>query len=353
MSVLDFPSSPTNGQYYNGYVWNAANETWDSSFAPRPATIPISSPNYVINGALDIWQRGTTGSRPAGSGSGFVSADRFKLGSFGSAPAVTLARSTDVPADAGVQYSAAMSWSSSTGSGDIFITQVIEDGKYLFAGKTVTVSFYAKAASNITVANVFDQDYGPASTSLTTSWQRFSFTLTLPTTFQSSYPSGSSPWNNTELRLFRLTNTSSPANTITFTGVQIEEGAAPTTFRRNAATIQGELAACQRYFERSYNIDVATGSLTNNGNVSFRTTNTVTTTLTIAQSWYFKVSKRATPTVRVYSSYNGNVDRINVNASEFVANGYGIGQNGASMFVGGSIPNNSDITWQWTAEAEL
>lgn len=34
MSVLDFPNSPTNGQYYNGFVWNAANETWDSAFNP-------------------------------------------------------------------------------------------------------------------------------------------------------------------------------------------------------------------------------------------------------------------------------------------------------------------------------
>ena len=247
---LDFPSSPTNGQYYNGFVYNAANDTWDSAYAPRAATIPISSPNYVINGAFDIWQRGTSFTRGAGAGADYGSADRFKVGSFGAAPAVTLARSTDLPADIGLQYSAAMSWASSTSTGDVFLSHFIENGKYLFAGKTVTLSFYAKATNSVAVGVAIDQDYGGNNVTIGTSWSRYQLSWTLPTTYQSSRPSGSNASDNVELRLFRMANVSAAANTITFTGVQLEEGAAPTTFRRNAPSIQAELAACQRYYYR-------------------------------------------------------------------------------------------------------
>jgi hypothetical protein len=42
---LDFPSSPTNGQYYNGFVWNAANETWDSAYNP---TAPLTGLRQIV-----------------------------------------------------------------------------------------------------------------------------------------------------------------------------------------------------------------------------------------------------------------------------------------------------------------
>jgi len=32
--ALTFPANPTNGQYYNGFVYNSANSSWDSAFNP-------------------------------------------------------------------------------------------------------------------------------------------------------------------------------------------------------------------------------------------------------------------------------------------------------------------------------
>lgn len=309
---LDFPSSPTNGQYYNGFVYNAANETWDSAYAPRAATIPITSPNYIINGAFDIWQRGTTFTRGAGAGADYGSADRFKVGSFGAAPAVTLARSTDVPADLGIQYSAAMSWASSTSTGDVFLAHFIENGKFLFAGKTVTLSFYAKATNSITVGVAIDQDYGGSNITIGTSWTRYQLSWTLPTTYQSSRPSGSNASDNVELRLFRMANVSAAANTITFTGVQLEEGAAPTTFRRNAPSIQDELAACRRYFQVYGNSPVGNFTIQAGTGPSFSTTQSV-------HVMQFDTPLRTTPSITTSGSTNFSVDLVGVTSASSTA----------------------------------
>lgn len=53
MAALDFPTSPTNGQYYQGYVWNAANSTWDSSYQAdtlKPGLTQIIAPTIRASG---------------------------------------------------------------------------------------------------------------------------------------------------------------------------------------------------------------------------------------------------------------------------------------------------------------
>ena len=53
MAALDFPTSPTNGQFYQGYVWNASNGTWDSSYQAdtlKPGLTQIIPPTVSISG---------------------------------------------------------------------------------------------------------------------------------------------------------------------------------------------------------------------------------------------------------------------------------------------------------------
>ena len=53
MAALDFPTSPTNGQFYQGYVWNASNGTWDSSYQAdtlKPSLAQIVVPTVSISG---------------------------------------------------------------------------------------------------------------------------------------------------------------------------------------------------------------------------------------------------------------------------------------------------------------
>jgi hypothetical protein len=148
-----------------------------------------------------------------------------------------------------------------TGGRQLFQTLETADS-VRFAGKTVTFSFYARAGANYShTGNVLqfsvisgtgtDQVYysftGAASVisltsvTLTTSWQRFTATGTVAT-------------NATQLAttfLWSPTGTAGAADFFEVTGVQLEEGSVATPYSRQNSTIQGELAACQRYYYRA------------------------------------------------------------------------------------------------------
>lgn len=53
MPELDFPTSPTNGQYYQGYVWNSTNGTWDSSYQVdtlKPSLTQMVATTVAVSG---------------------------------------------------------------------------------------------------------------------------------------------------------------------------------------------------------------------------------------------------------------------------------------------------------------
>jgi hypothetical protein len=244
-------------------VWNAANETWDSAFAPRAATIPISSPNYIINGAFEINQRNFTSSTSQGFGfdrwhsvinGGTVT---YSSQSFGTSP--TLA-----PGIEATNYARMVVTGQSTAAHYAILAQPIENVK-LLSGKTVTVSFWARAASGTpSIAATFDQFNGTSYTrmsgkkiAITTSWARYWVTLNVPSVSGQTVAADNLTRNRLELWFSggsdfasSIENLGTQSNTFDVWGVQVEAGAAPTEFRRNANSLQGELAACQRYYYR-------------------------------------------------------------------------------------------------------
>jgi hypothetical protein len=150
------------------------------------------------------------------------------------------------------------------------IGQRIEDVR-TFAGQTITLSFFAKSGSgtpNISVE--LNQSFGAFSTSpevntyvnkiaLSTSWTRYTATITVPSISGKNIPPtyGIAETSYLEFRIWcsagsnfnaRTNSLGNQNNTFDIWGVQIEAGSVATPFRRNSNNIQGELAACQRYF---------------------------------------------------------------------------------------------------------
>jgi hypothetical protein len=143
------------------------------------------------------------------------------------------------------------------GSGATYqiIGQKIEDAR-TFANQQVTFSFFAKADAPRTLTLQFHREYGSGgssaefsilpsapSFSVTTSWARYTATVTVPSVAGKTIGAGSLVWPHLNLP-FNTTQT------IDIWGVQLEAGSSATPFRRNANSLQGELAACQRYYYR-------------------------------------------------------------------------------------------------------
>lgn len=95
--------------------------------------------------------------------------------------------------------------------------------------------------------------------------------------------------------------------TFYITGVQLEVGSTATPFERRMITT--ELQLCQRYFEKSYNQGTAIAAPTQTGMILMVPVLNVGSN-TYTQAIYYKVSKRATPTVTPYA-YNGTSGQWN------------------------------------------
>jgi hypothetical protein len=251
-----FPTSPVVGQVFSSggrsWVWNGS--TWDS---PRTDNPPLAIPtgNAIINGAFDIWQRGTSFTVP---NQGFpYTADRFIVYNVQSAGTCTVSRQTFTPGSApvaGYEGEYFLRIATASGTSTFNLGHPIEDVR-TFAGQTVTVSYWARATSAVTLQTFLQQNFGSggsaqvntndAGIAIGTSWARYTTTIAVPSV--SGRTIGTS--SNLMLILNYLSGTAA-GNTIDFWGIQVEAGTVATPFKRNAPSIQAELAACQRYYQR-------------------------------------------------------------------------------------------------------
>jgi hypothetical protein len=232
-----------------------------SSTGLRWTSTPSES-NPVINSAMQVAQRGTSF---AFNGSGGYSLDRWYVNSF---PASTITQqatndTTNLPF---IQYCARVQRNAGySGNNSLSFSQSFETINSIpFAGKTVTLSFYARKGANYSPASSFvdvllrsgtgtDQNIhgtytGVAtvvstSVTLTTTWQRFTTSLT-----------GTVASTATELALTFTSNllgTAGAADYFEVTGVQIDIGSVALPFRTAGVSYQEELAMCQRYYYRN------------------------------------------------------------------------------------------------------
>jgi hypothetical protein len=325
--------------------------------------------NPFLNSAFQVWQRGTSFT----GGTSTYGADRWMA--YRSTTGSTFSRqvtgdTTNLP---NIQYCIrAQRNSGTTATNSIDTAQMIESVNTIpYAGKTVTLSFYARAGanysatSNLLYAQVFtgtgtDQNLYTGYTgqvtalnqtnTLTTTWQRFTATFTIAATA-------------TEMAML-FTNTSTGTaganDYYELTGVQLDIGSVALPFRTYAGTIQGELAACQRYYSSSipegYTVTDFPVIGTGTPGIAFYATGSNDA----FGSWQLPVTMRTTPTTKIYSSSNRTLGSVRsaTTGTDYTCSGYGFstGNRKGSIYLSGfgaGVTSGLMLTAQWTADAEL
>ena len=277
--------------------------------------------NPVLNSAYQIWQRGTSIS----AASAGYTADRWyaQAQTNGTISRQATGDTTNLP---NIQYAARVQRTAgATTITDYQIGQSFESVNSIpFAGKTVTLSFYARKGANYSAASSIlnvalatgtgtDQNLNTGYTgqatpisstaTLTTTWQRFTYTGTIATTA-------------TEMAInyyYTSVGTAGAADYFEITGVQIDVGSVALPFRTNGATLQGELAACQRYYFRTGSGDIYSGY----GNGVGKSTTTAYILVNFPQTMRTIPSSTidGTGTVSNYALYDGT----NVTAATAIA----------------------------------
>ena len=214
---------------------------------------PYAQP--VLNSAMQIWQRGTSISFTNGQRQ--FTSDRWEGSSTNGSGTVSRQATGDTTNLPNIQYCLRFQRTAGqTAVSGNFLAQNLESVNSIpFSGKTVTVSYYARAGANFsgtfqpvfvygtgTDQNVYTGFTGQTTlyntaASLTTTWQRFTFTVAVPAT-------------STQLGFYFAHSASGTAGANDYfdtTGVQIDLGSVALPFRTYAGTLQGELTACQRY----------------------------------------------------------------------------------------------------------
>ena len=256
------PSTTSIGTVSNteiGYVDGVTSAIQTQIDSKLTATTAVTSNrNIIINGAMSVWQRGTSFTTMSA-----YTADRW-FAEAGTGRTVTRQVTGDTTNLPNIQYCLRYQRNSgNTSTAVMVISQSMETVNSIpLTGKTVTYSFYARAganysgASNALIAYLVsgtgtDQNQRGGYTTqtlpimqnatLTTTWQRFSFTATVSTAA-------------TELAVlleYVPVGTAGANDYFETTGFQLEQGAVATPFEfENIGTT---LAKCQRYYTKLQN----------------------------------------------------------------------------------------------------
>lgn len=350
-----------------------AEQQLDQAIATIPSQVDtaiagrIPGKNRLINGNFDFAQRGVTGSRTSAEAVEFYSVDRWVCGfvnvngnwGVGGTPLGEVPGSSRY-----LGYNVASIPNTNSGA---YVGQKIESVDTL-AGKTVTLSLWAR--SNVAgkrigmrAIQIFGTGGSPSATTstecptvitLTTTFRRYSFTVTLPSVAGKARGSAGNDC------LFVVLDYCAPSTFYSGalngqTGLfeiaqaQLEEGGVPTGF--DFRPLELELSLCQRYYEKSYNQGVVPGSVSAIGRESlFYDRNTSGNSF---GSFRFKVTKRAIPSIVLYNDQSGAVSQVaSVNGVALAASANSVGENGASILYS-TATGQWGASFHWAADAEL
>ncbi len=326
--------------------------------------------NRIINGNFDFWQRGV--SIGAGTTGVRYLADRFysfsQTSTYAASQQAFAPGQTDVPGNPKFYHRTVVT-ANAAASALCVLAQAVEDVS-TFAGQTVTLTFYAKASASLSVAVDIQQDFGTGGSSVVsglvgqkraigTAWQKLTFTVTLPSV------AGKTLGTNNTLRLYIYFDAGSnfdsstgalghQSGTFDIALVQFEAGDVATVFEDRPLAL--ELMLCQRFFEKSYDTTVNPGTVITGGASRIHIENLGSATRLGLIPFTYKVTKRATPAVTLYSPVTGASGKVrdvwnnaDLNGSLTYDN-----TNNASALATTTVANTTlDLAAHWAADAEL
>jgi hypothetical protein len=331
--------------------------------------------NKIINGDFNVNQRGFTSSTTNAT----YNFDRFFQSNSGGT--VTFSAETfalgaaPVAGYEGKNFLRIVS-ASQTSAGDYAALNYSIESVRTLAGQTATISFWAKASTGTpaigtSILQAFGTGGSPSSnvitsastTTITSSWARYSFTINLPSI--SGKTLGTNNNNKLQFNIWTSVGATQVGNgfpdvglqnvTIDLWGIQIEEGSVATAFQTATGTIQGELAACQRYYLKSYNQATAPATASNTvGNTGYSAISSTNT----HNRWNvrFPVNMRGTPTVTIYSTNSGTSAKIYNEQAAADVDGVTqfIGESGFHLYTSSGTPAlGNQLLAHYQASAEL
>jgi hypothetical protein len=339
--------------------------------------------NYLLNSDMRLAQRGTSFTAIANAA---YHLDRYQYSKVG-AMVHTVTQDTDAPtlAESGYLFQNSLRYNLTTpdtslAAGDICtIRQSIEGYNFAnLAQKKFTLSFWVKATTpgiycvaflNAGVDRSYVAEYTITSSEV---WEKKTITvLASPSTGTwnytnslglrvvwtiasgSTYHTTAGAWQTGEFiaTANQVNGTNTGSTNFRITGVMINEGAEALPFRTAGKTFGGELALCQRYYEKSYSLDVVPGAITTAGAAHYSRYNGTSVT----PGAYFKVEKRTAPIITLRDTASGAAGSIrNLDANSPVA-ASAVESTTSAFSVDTALGVDTTVAYryQWTADAEL
>jgi hypothetical protein len=358
--MISFLKDTNSTEYYSGSAWVAVGGSVPTSYGFT------AGKNSIMNGDFSINQRNFTSATTNVFGFdrwGFTTA-----GGTGTYSTQAFAVGTAVGSYSPKNYCRIVTTGQSSSSDLTLIAQRIENVA-TEAGQTVVVSFYAKAATGtpkiaVELAQGFGTGGSPSAevdtylgqATLTTSWARYSLSVTVPSISGKTLGTDNNNWLSLNLWVSagstynsRTGSLGLQSATFDIWGVQLEAGSTATEFQTATGIIQGELAACQRYYTKTYAQGTAPATATSTNIMAsiLPTSGTGSFFLSVR----FPVTMRGTPTITAYDSagasgkvYKGADGKTAV-TQQFGDAGGRIGTSDAT--------NTNELLFHYTADAEL
>lgn len=323
--------------------------------------------NKIINGKMEIAQRGTSFPSTSTATPGRYGVDRFTQDQAGHSAVYTISQQADAPADNEFQYSlryAVTTADASIAAGDVLTcTHRIEGFNVRdLIGRTFTVSFRVRSSKTgihcfalgnsgsdrsyvaeytINAANTWETKTitvpGGLITAGTWDWTNgvglvVRWALAAGSTFQTT--AGAWQTGNFLATANQVNCLDTIGNIFAITGVQLEVGSVATPFEHRP--FGAELALCQRYFCKTFPQGTAPAQAVGN-NIGALGGQSVTSTNAPWVYWSFPVTMRAAPTITTFSPRTADANwRDVLNTASNTAQFPGGGASETGVYIAGS-----------------